>query len=87
MNNENIDKQKLMEALLSSSGGRIDKKQRKRRGKRQKNIAPLVNSLSSEDREKLNAAMSDKKALKKRLKARRRRRFLKSILKGGGKNG
>ena len=52
MNNENIDKQKLMEALLSSSGGKIDKNS-VNGAVNGKNIAPLVNSLSSEDREKL----------------------------------
>ena len=67
MNNENIDKQKLMEALLSSSGGRIDKNS-VNDAVNGKHIAPLVNRLSSEDRGKLNA-------------------LLKSILKGGGKNG
>ena len=68
MNNENIDKQKLMEALLSSSGGKIDKNS-VNSAVNGKNIAPLVNSLSSEDREKLNAAMSDKKSLEKALKS------------------
>lgn len=86
MNNENIDKQKLMEALLSWSGGKIDKNS-VNSAVNGKNIAPLVNSLSSEDREKLNAAMSDKKSLEKALKSPQAQALLKSILKGGGKNG
>ena len=50
-------------------------------------IAHVLGAPEGEDREKLNAAMSDKKSLEKALKSPQAQALLKSILKGGGKNG
>ena len=62
----NIDKQKLIDALLSSSGGKLDKNDING-AVSSKNIAPLVGSLSAADRRKLNAALSDKQSMKQAL--------------------
>ena len=50
MDNSKIDKEKLMDAVISSSGGKIDKKTLSDAAK-EKNIDPLIKSLSAEDRE------------------------------------
>lgn len=86
MNNEKIDKQKLLKALLASSGGKLS--QNAINGAVNGNDAgALLNSLSAEDRQKINNVMSDKKSLEQTLKSPEAQAILKSILKGGGKNG
>ena len=86
MNNNDINKQRLIDALLSSSGGKLSRDSINRAADG-KDITPLVNSLSPEDREKLNRVMSDKESMEKLLKSPQAQALLKSILKGGGKNG
>ncbi|MGN0451519.1 MAG: hypothetical protein ACI4FN_05360 [Acutalibacteraceae bacterium] len=86
MNNNEIDKQRLMDAAVSASGGKIDKKSLSG-AMDGKNIEPLLNKLSSEDREKLNRVMSDKKSMEAVLNSPKAQALLKTFLKGGGKNG
>lgn len=86
MNNNEIDKQKLMDAAISATGGKIDKKSLSG-AVEGKNIEPLLNKLSKEDREKLNSVMSDKKSMEAVLNSPQAKALLKSFLKGGGKNG
>ena len=52
MNNNDINKQRLIDTLLSSSGGKLSRDSISRAADG-KDITPLVNSLSPEDREKL----------------------------------
>lgn len=86
MNNEKIDKQKLLKALLASSGGKLN--QNAINGAINNNdTGALLNSLSDEDRQKLNRVMSDKKSLEQTLNSPQAQAILKSILKGGGSNG
>lgn len=86
MDNSKIDKEKLMDAVISSSGGKIDKKMLTDAAK-DKNIDPLIKNLSNEDREKLKSVMSDKKSMEAVLNSPQAKALLKAFLKGGGKNG
>lgn len=86
MNNNDINKQRLIDALLSSSGGNLSRDSINRAADG-KDITPLVNSLSPEDREKLNRVMSDKESMEKLLKSPQAQLILKSVLKGGKNDG
>ena len=86
MNNNEIDKQKLMDAVLSSSGGKIDK-QSLTGAIQSKNADALIKNLSPADREKLNKVMSDQKSMEALLGSPQVKALLKTFLKGGGKNG
>ena len=86
MNNNDINKQRLIDALLSSSGGKLSRDSINRAADG-KDITPLVNSLSPEDREKLNRVMSDKESMEKLLKSPQAQLILKSLLKGGKNDG
>ena len=86
MNNNDINKQRLIDALLSSSGGKLSRDSINRAAD-SKDASALINSLSPEDRERLNKVMSDKESMEKLLKSPQAQALLKSILKGGGKNG
>ncbi len=86
MNNNDINKQRLIDALLSSSGGKLSRDSINR-ATDGKDITPLVNSLSPEDREKLNRVMSDKESMEKLLKSPQAQLILKSVLKGGKNDG
>ena len=86
MNNNDIKKQRLIDALLSSSGGKLSRDSINRAADG-KDITPLVNSLSPEDREKLNRVMSDKESMEKLLKSPQAQLILKSVLKGGKNDG
>ena len=86
MNNEKIDKQKLLKALLASSGGKLNPNAIND-AVNSNDTGTQLNSLSAEDRQKINRVMSDKKSLEQTLKSPEAQVILKSILKGGGKNG
>ena len=86
MNNNEIDKQKLMDAVLSSSGGKIDKNSLAS-AIQSKNADALIKNLSPADREKLNKVMSDRKSMEALLNSPQAKALLKTFLKGGGKNG
>ena len=86
MDNSKIDKEKLMDAVISSSGGKIDKKTLSQAAK-EKNIDPLLQNLSAADKEKLKSVMSDKKSMEAVLNSPKAQALLKTFLKGGGKNG
>lgn len=86
MNNNDINKQRLIDALLSSSGGKLSRDSINRAADG-KDITPLVNSLSPEDREKLNRVMSDKESMEKLLKSPQAQLILKSVLRGGKNDG
>ena len=86
MNNNEIDKQKLIDAVVSSSGGKIDKKSVSG-AMSGKGIEPLLKNLSAEDKEKLNRVMSDKKSMETVLNSPQAKAILKTFLKGEGKNG
>ena len=76
MDNSKIDKEKLIDAVISSSGGKIDKKTLAG-AVEGKNIDPLLKNLSAEDKKSMEAALNSPQA----------KALLKAFLKGGGKNG
>ena len=84
--NNGINKQKLIDALLSSSAGKLDRDSVSRAADGN-DISPLINSLSAADREKLNKVMSDKESMEKLLKSPQAQLILKSVLKGGKNDG
>lgn len=86
MNSNNIDKQKLMDAIISSSGGKIDRESLNGAVNR-KDVSSLLGSLSPEDRKKLNSVLSNKENLAAALNSSEARSLLKNFLKGGGQNG
>ena len=86
MDNNKIDKEKLINAAVSSSGGKIDKETLSNAVKG-KNIDPILKNLSDADKEKLKSVMSDKKSMEAVLNSPQAKALLKAFLKGGGKNG
>lgn len=84
--NNNIDKQKLMDAIISSSGGKIDRDSLAGAVNR-KDVSSLLGSLSPADRQKLNSVLSNKENLAAALNSSEARSLLKNFLKGGGQNG
>ena len=86
MNYNDINKQRLIDALLSSSGGKLNRDTINRAAD-SKDASSLINSLSPEDRERLNKVMSDKESMEMLLKSPQAQLILKSVLKDGKNDG
>lgn len=86
MDKNEIDKEKLINAAVSSSGGKIDRKTVSK-AVEGKNIDPILKNLSDADKEKLKTVMSDQKSMEAVLNSPQAKALLKAFLKGGGKNG
>lgn len=86
MNYNDINRQRLIDALLSSSGGKLSR-DTKNRAADSKDASSLINSLSPEDRERLNKVMSDKESMERLLKSPQAQLILKSVLKDGKNDG
>ncbi len=84
--NNNIDKQKIIDAIVSSSGGKINRESLAGAVNR-KDVSSLLGSLSADDRQKLNSVLSNKESLAEALNSSEARNLIKSLLKGGGHNG
>lgn len=78
-NNKNLD------SIISKSGGKINRQAIENAAKSGK-ADSLINSLSAEDKQKLNSILNDKNALEQMLKSPQAAMLLK-MLSGGGKNG
>ena len=78
-NNKNFDD------MFFGANGNIDKKAISEAAK-SGNTDKLINSLSPEDKQKLNSILNDKKAIAEMLKSPQAEAILK-MLSGGGKNG
>ena len=79
------DNQNLFDNLIASSGGKINRQTISNAAKNGDTSA-LVNSLSQEDKQKLNDILSDKQALSELLKSPQAQALMK-ILKKGNNNG
>ncbi len=79
------DNQNLFDNIISSSGGKIDRQTISNAAKNGDTSA-LVNSLSQQDKQKLNDILSDKQALSELLKSPQAQAIMK-ILKKGNNNG
>ena len=86
MNYNDINKQRLIDALLSSSSGKLSRDTINRAADG-KDASALINSLSPEDRERLNKVMSDKESMERLLKSPQAQLILKSVLKDGKNDG
>ncbi len=86
MNNNEINKKKLIDTVLSSSGGKLDKDALNNAINNQ-NADKLINSLSNSDKEKLSRLMSDKESMQNLLKSPQAQAIMKAFIKNGGKNG
>lgn len=84
MNSNNLDKQKIIDAIVGSSGGKISRNQLNSIADK-KDVSSLISALPEEDRKKLNAALSDKDSLNRLLESPQARNLLNSFLKGKGK--
>ena len=84
--NNNIDKQKIIDAIVSSSGGKTNRESLAGAVNR-KDVSSLLGSLSADDRQKLNSVLSNKESLAEALNSSEARNLIKSLLKGGGHNG
>lgn len=85
MNMNNIDKQKLIEAIISSTGGKIDS-QRINDAASSGDISSLISALPEEDKRKLNAALSDQNSIRQLLQSPQARALLSAFMKGGKNN-
>lgn len=79
------DNQNFFDNLIASSGGKINHKTISNAAK-SGDTSELVNSLSPEDKQKLNNILSDKQALSELLKSPQAQALMK-ILKKGNNNG
>lgn len=86
MNYNDINKQRLIDALLSSSGGKLSRDTINSAAD-SKDASSLINSLSPEDRERLNKVISDKESMERLLKSPQAQLILKSVLKDGKNDG
>jgi len=75
----------FFENMISKSNGKLDRKALESAAK-SGDTSTLVNSLSQEDKQKLNNILSDKKALENLLKSPQAQALMK-MLKKGNNNG
>ena len=75
-----IDKQKLLNAILNSSGSKINQNaiNRARAG----DVSGLTAGLDKQSKEMLNAALSDKRKAKEILSSKEAKDIIKKFLKG-----
>ena len=85
MNENSIDKKRLSDAIIASSGGQINADALG--AAQQGDLSKIAAALPPEDRQKLLVALSDKSALKKLLAGNDAKKILQSFLSGGKKNG
>jgi len=81
--NNNIDKEKLINTIISSSGGRLNKKALENAASG--NMSTLMDGLSEEDKQKLNDALSDKNKARQLLSSKAAQQLLGELFgKGNG---
>lgn len=79
----NIDKQKLIDTIIASSGGKINRSDVNSAASG--DLSAIMSALSDEDRRKLSAALSDEKAAKQMLSGASAQKILRMFLDGGNK--
>ncbi len=73
----NIDKQKLINTILASSGGKLDKNSIEKAASG--DASSILSSLNEQDRKKLSEALSDKEKAKQLLSSDAAKELLKSL--------
>ena len=84
MDNMNIDKQKLINAILNANGGKINKNAVSKAASG--DASGVLANLDGDSKKKIEAALSDKNKLKNILDSKEAKEILKN-LSGGKKNG
>lgn len=75
--NNNIDREKLINTIISSSGGKLDKNALEQASNG--NISSLMSGLAEEDRHKLNEALSDRQKAKQLLSSKAAKQLLEEL--------
>lgn len=83
--NNNIDKQKLLNAIIASSGGKINK-ENLAGAVNNKDVSSLMQNLSPEDKQKISSVLANKSSLASALNSAEAKAILKSLLNGGTKS-
>lgn len=83
-NNENIDKNALLNAILSAGGGKINQNavDRAKKG----DVSGIVDSLDEENKRKIKSALNDREKLREILASKQAREIFKKF-SGGSNNG
>ncbi len=77
--NSNFESQKLTDAIIARSGGKINRQQLQDAVNR-RDVSSLLAGLSPEDRQKINAALADKNRLQALLASDEVKSLLKNFL-------
>ena len=78
-----MDNKDLFKNITSASGGKLDKEAISKAAK-SRDTSSLINSLSQEDKQKLNNILSDKDALSEILNSPQAKALMKMFGKGNG---
>lgn len=84
--NNNLDKQKLINAVLASSGGKINR-ETLTNAVGSGDVSSIMNNMSPEDKQKLSSILASKGGIAAALASDEAKAIIKSLLKGGGNNG
>lgn len=85
MNNNNINKQKLMDSIVSSSGGKINKNAVN--SAVNGDMSKLMSGLSNKDRQKLTDALNNPAKAKQMLSSDSAKQLLNLLMNDGKGNG
>ena len=85
MNNNNINKQKLVDSIVSSSGGKINKNAVNSAVKG--DTSALLSGLSAEERQKLTEALNNPAKAKQMLSSDTAKQLLNILMNDGKQNG
>lgn len=77
----NIDKEKLINTIISSSGGKLEKSAIEKASKG--DMSGLLNALNTQDRQKLTEALNDKNKAKELLSSSAAKELLAKFLGNG----
>lgn len=86
MEHNNIDKQKLINSIIASSGGKLNQSDINN-AVNKKDASSLIKNLSPQEKQQLSSLLADKSSLSSILNSNEAKSILKSFLNGGGKNG
>lgn len=81
MNGNSMNQKRLSDAIIASSGGKIDTSAIN--AAKKGDLSQLMTALSEEDRRKLSAALSDKSVLQKMLAGDDAKKIMQAFRNGG----
>ena len=86
MEQNNIDRQKLIKSIIASSGGKLNQNDINN-AINKKDASSLIKNLAPQEKQKLTSILADKSNLASILNSNEVKSILKSFLNGGGNNG